>query len=93
MTLRLVTVTNTGDEPYNGYDHGHEAIGLGLPPAILIEPGDSVDVTEAKAEQLKADHPDWITAASGRQSRGRGRGRAADADPGDDAGDDAGDDV
>jgi hypothetical protein len=60
--MKTVTVTNVGDEPYHGYDHGvpasHE--GLGLSPSVDVEPGQHVNVSEVKAEQLLADHPDWF---------------------------------
>jgi hypothetical protein len=73
MAPKTVSVTNKSDDVYSGYDHGYEAVGLGLPPSIVIEPGESADVSEEKAAQLKADHPDWFgekKSRGGKQSAG-----------------------
>ncbi len=49
------------DEPYNGTD---PATGQRLE----LQPGDTADVSDAKAEQLLADFPDWFKPARGRKA-------------------------
>lgn len=46
-----VTITRTADEPYHGFDQGADN------HPVSLEPGESVEVSEAKAEQLAADFP------------------------------------
>lgn len=55
-------ITHVGDNPYSGYDHGNAG------KLIDIAPGETVEVSTAKAEQLLADFPDWFKKARGGKS-------------------------
>lgn len=75
-----VKVTNVGAEEYHGYDHGYEPVGLGLPPSVDVDPGDTVEVSVEKAEQLQRDHPDWFKVDGGKRGKAKASADAEDVD-------------
>jgi hypothetical protein len=62
-----VQLKNIGEEEYGGWDEG---------TPISVPAGDVVTVSDAKAEQLLADFPDWFSTVDAKPP-GRTRGRRA----------------